>query len=82
MLTAKGELCTYCDRPMVDGGAPLPGEGRAPDDRACATCHSRFHAGLSLVSASAAVHHCQHGVSFDLECQACDDEIFDEGIDG
>lgn len=69
------ETCTYCHRLMADGGAPLPGEGRGVNDRACATCHDRFRRGLPLITKPTRLQPepvCDHGVSLFEPCTPCD----------
>jgi hypothetical protein len=65
--------CAHCGKPMADGGAPLPGEGRLSIDRACASCWAWFY---RLAQADdTAEPHCHHDVPLSEPCQGCEDQI-------
>jgi hypothetical protein len=81
---SSDRLCAYCHLPMVDGGAPLPGEGKLnPAPRACASCWALMlqPEGTRPVVAEIVLEGssilCHHGISFDEPCKACEDEIID-----
>lgn len=78
------ELCAHCHRPMADGGAPLPGEGktvlrngeRVLITRACASCWTVL---LEIANAPEEEDEdrCDHGVRYDETCEECDEELAD-----